>query len=135
MKRKIKLRGGVHKRRSQGAEGRSSLIKESHRVMAGGWDVKIFRRKASGLPDEVKKGLSCSTLVVAYGIWLPVAVQSPGRVLLPAPPGLQQARPPRPSPSPRVHQDTELWRGFGSSNYFSNWEDMNDKGTVSAVGL
>ncbi|XP_055408670.1 uncharacterized protein LOC129631575 isoform X15 [Bubalus kerabau] len=27
-------------RRSQGAEGRSSLIKESHRVMAGGWDVK-----------------------------------------------------------------------------------------------
>ncbi|XP_044787903.2 uncharacterized protein LOC112580248 isoform X5 [Bubalus bubalis] len=27
-------------RRSQGTEGRSSLIKESHRVMAGGWDVK-----------------------------------------------------------------------------------------------
>ncbi|CAN0016450.1 unnamed protein product, partial [Rangifer tarandus platyrhynchus] len=27
-------------RRSQGTGGRSSLIKESHQVIAGGWDVK-----------------------------------------------------------------------------------------------
>lgn len=31
----------ILQRRSWGTEGRSSLIKESHRVMAGGWDVKV----------------------------------------------------------------------------------------------
>ena len=46
-------------------------------------------------------GLSCSTLVVADGIRVPV-VQPPSRVLLSVPRGLQQARPPFPSPSLRV---------------------------------
>ena len=47
-------------------------------------------------------GLSRSTLVVADGIRVPVVVQSPSRVLLSVPRGLQQARPPCPSPSLRV---------------------------------